>query len=65
MDYTWYIMQGIIVIYSLTIHEFAHAWTADRLGDMTPCLQGRLTVNPLAHIDPLGLILLFTVGFGR
>ena len=43
----------------LTVHEFAHAWAADRLGDDTPRLAGRLTFNPLAHLDPLGTLFLF------
>lgn len=43
---------------ALTVHEFAHAYTADRLGDPTPRVQGRLTLNPLAHIDYLGTIFL-------
>jgi Zn-dependent protease len=49
---------------ALTIHEFAHAWTADRMGDDTPRLHGRLTLNPLAHLDPLGSLMLILVGFG-
>lgn len=43
---------------SLTIHEAAHAWTADRLGDPTARLLGRVSLNPLVHIDPIGTILL-------
>lgn len=52
------------LVLCLTIHEFAHAWTADRLGDPTPRIQGRLTLNPLAHLDPLGTVALLLVGFG-
>ncbi|BAF59418.1 MAG: site-2 protease family protein [Pelotomaculum sp.] len=52
------------VILGLTFHELAHGWTADRLGDHTARHMGRLTINPLAHIDPVGLILLFLAGFG-
>ncbi len=48
---------GIILV-SLTIHEAAHAWTADRLGDPTARLLGRVSLNPLVHIDPIGTILL-------
>jgi len=55
----------IILVIVLTVHEFAHAWASHRLGDMTAKAEGRLTLNPLAHIDPfmtlllpLGLILL-------
>lgn len=49
---------------AITIHEFAHAFAADRLGDPTPRSQGRLTLNPLAHLDLLGTAALFLVGFG-
>jgi Zn-dependent protease len=52
------------LLFSLTVHEFAHAWTADKLGDSTPRLQGRVTLNPLAHLDPLGTILLLVTRFG-
>lgn len=53
---------GLLI--GFTLHEFAHAWTADRLGDRTPYFQGRLTLNPRAHIEPMGLILALLVGFG-
>ncbi len=49
---------------AITIHEFSHAWSADRLGDPTPRLQGRLTLNPLAHLDPLGTLMLLIARFG-
>lgn len=49
---------------AITIHEFAHAWMADRLGDPTPRHQDRLTLNPLAHLDPLGTAMIFLIGFG-
>jgi Zn-dependent protease len=52
------------LIAALSVHEFAHAWAADTLGDPTPRSQGRLTLNPLAHLDPLGTLLLFIAGFG-
>lgn len=52
------------IILGLTFHEFAHGWTADRLGDRTARDLGRLTVNPVAHVDPVGLVLLFLAGFG-
>lgn len=54
----------ITLVVALTVHEFAHAWTADQLGDNTPRLQGRLTLNPLAHLDPLGSLMLILAGFG-
>ncbi len=57
------IIAGILVL-SLSIHEFFHALVADRLGDPTPRSQGRVTLNPKAHLDPLGTLALFLVGFG-
>ena len=48
----------------ITFHEFSHAWAAYKLGDPTPKIMGRLTLNPLAHLDPLGTIFLFLAGFG-
>lgn len=52
------------LIMAITVHEFAHAWMANRLGDPTPRLQGRLTLNPLSHLDPVGTLLMFVFGFG-
>jgi Zn-dependent protease len=50
---------------ALTVHEFAHAWAADRLGDNTPRSQGRLTLDPLAHLDPIGsLLIVFSILVG-
>ncbi len=54
----------LAVLISITFHEFAHAFSADKLGDDTPRQQGRLTLNPLKHIDPVGFILLIVAGFG-
>lgn len=54
----------ITLVIAFTIHEFAHAWTATELGDDTARYQGRLTLNPLRHLDPLGSLLLVLVGFG-
>ena len=54
----------IAILIAISIHEFAHAWVADRLGDPTPSLAGRLTLNPLAHLDPIGTLALFLIGFG-
>jgi Zn-dependent protease len=48
----------VALVLGLTIHEFAHAWTADRLGDPTARYAGRVTLNPVAHLDPLGAIML-------
>lgn len=52
------------ILIGLSFHEFAHAFAADRLGDGTPKMQGRVTINPAAHIDPFGLLALFFIGFG-
>ena len=62
---TLYCLPGLIIGFGL--HEFAHAWMSDRLGDPTPRAQGRLTVNPLAHLDPIGtiMLLLFHFGYGK
>lgn len=54
----------VALIVAITVHEFAHAWMATKLGDPTAKLSGRLTLNPLAHLDPLGTIMLFLAGFG-
>ncbi len=54
----------ISIVLAITVHEFAHAKMADHLGDPTPNLQGRVTLNPAAHIDLYGLIFLFIAGFG-
>ncbi len=55
------------IIIALTVHEFAHAWVAYQLGDPTAKANGRLTLNPLAHLDPLGTItlILFRFGWGK
>jgi Zn-dependent protease len=58
------IARLVAIFISLTFHEFSHAWTADRFGDDTPRMNGRLTLNPLAHIDPIGALLLLIAGFG-
>lgn len=52
------------ILVALTVHEFAHALVADRLGDPTAKALGRLTLNPLKHLDPLGTIMLFVASFG-
>lgn len=52
------------VLIAITFHEFAHAWAADKLGDDTPRMEGRLSLNPMAHLDPVGSIMLLFAGFG-
>lgn len=60
----WWFATAAIVLVALPIHEFAHAFAAVKLGDPTPRYQGRYTLNPLVHIDPIGALLIFMVGFG-
>lgn len=55
-------LVGLIV--AITVHEFAHAFVADKLGDPTPRMQDRVTLDPRAHMDPMGTIALLMVGFG-
>lgn len=57
-----FLIPGILI--ALTIHEYAHAWMADRLGDPTPRLRGRLSLNPIVHLDFLGTLLLLIARFG-
>lgn len=60
-----YILSSLVVIFlTLPIHEFAHGFAATKLGDPTPRYQGRLTLNPFAHIDYLGAACILLVGFG-
>ncbi|MCL5410890.1 MAG: site-2 protease family protein [Patescibacteria group bacterium] len=60
----YFVSFVVALLIGVTIHEFAHAFIADRSGDPTPKLDGRITLNPLAHLDPLGTIFLFLAGFG-
>lgn len=59
----FFIVFGCLIL-AITVHEFAHAWVANRLGDPTPRLQGRLNLNPLSHLDPLGTLMIIIFGFG-
>jgi len=59
-----FVLSALSLVVAITVHEFAHAKTADHLGDPTPRLQGRVTLNPLSHLDPWGTLLLLLVGFG-
>jgi len=62
-----YGLVAIIVfalVFSLSFHEFGHAYVAKLYGDRTAELQGRLTLNPIAHIDPMGLLMVIIIGFG-
>ncbi|HCI56093.1 MAG TPA: site-2 protease family protein [Bacteroidales bacterium] len=60
--YSLKLLPGIII--GLTVHEFSHAFIAQRCGDNTSAEQGRVTLNPLKHIDLLGFLMLFIAGFG-
>jgi Zn-dependent protease len=53
-----------VFLLALTVHEFAHGWVANWLGDPTARLQGRLTLNPIAHLDPIGTLAIVFIGFG-
>lgn len=64
LDPTTLLRVAMALVVAATVHEFAHAYVADRLGDPTPRSQGRLTLNPLAHLDPLGTLLILVAGFG-
>jgi len=57
IDFPRIFIVFVVLLFSLTIHEAAHAWTADRLGDPTARQLGRISLNPLVHIDPIGTIL--------
>lgn len=57
IDFTQLLAGFVVLIVSLTVHEAAHAWSADRLGDETARRLGRLSLNPVVHIDPIGTIL--------
>ena len=50
--------MGLPLLFAMVLHEYAHGWVANRCGDPTAKLQGRLTMNPLAHIDPFGTVIL-------
>lgn len=59
-----FVIITLALVISLTFHEFGHAATAKLFGDDTAQKQGRLTLNPLAHIDPMGLMMVMVIGFG-
>jgi Zn-dependent protease len=57
IDFAQVFISFIVLLFSLTVHEMAHAWTADRLGDPTARLLGRVSLNPIVHADPIGTVL--------
>ena len=59
-----FILLAIPLLYSIIIHELAHGWVAYRMGDPTAKSLGRLSLNPLKHLDPVGTLMLFIFGFG-
>ncbi len=59
-----FLARLIVLLVGMPIHEWAHAWSAHELGDDTPRWEGRLSLNPLAHLDMLGAILILLTGFG-
>ena len=64
LDPSTLISYILVLLIAFPVHEFAHAWTADRFGDKTPEINGRLTLNPFAHLDRLGSLMLVVDGFG-
>lgn len=60
--YVAYLIVGLLL--AMDVHEFSHALVADRLGDPTPRRSGRLSLNPLAHLDPLGTVFMLLIGLG-
>lgn len=60
----YFLLYLMALVVAITIHEFAHARTADYLGDPTPRLQGRISLNPLRHLDLFGMVFLLFAGFG-
>ncbi len=62
LDTLIYVVPAIII--TVTLHELAHGWVSYKFGDPTPKLDGRLSLNPLHHLDPIGTIALLLVGFG-
>jgi Zn-dependent protease len=57
IDFTAVLIAFLVLIFSLSVHEAAHAWSADRLGDPTARLLGRVSLNPAVHVDPIGTVL--------
>ena len=58
------VVRAIVLLVTIPVHEAAHAWTADRLGDPTARYRGRLTQNPMAHFDPMGAVAMILTGIG-
>jgi Zn-dependent protease len=72
IDLVGFLISILILVFAIAIHEFAHAWTALRLGDRTAYYQGRVTLHPAAHLDPMGTMMMvvsaltgFGIGWGK
>jgi Zn-dependent protease len=59
-----FILLAVPLLYSIIFHELAHGWAADKFGDHTARMLGRLSLNPMKHLDPMGTLMLFLFGFG-
>jgi len=59
-----FVLLAIPLLYSIILHELAHGWVAFKMGDSTAKMLGRLSLNPMRHLDPIGTLALFLVGFG-
>ena len=64
LDLFTIVVRIIVLFVTIPVHEAAHAWTADRLGDPTARYRGRLTLNPMAHFDPMGAVAMVVTGIG-
>lgn len=62
IDFSWVLIHLVVLLFSLSLHESAHAWVAERLGDPTGRLMGRVTLNPIPHIDPIGTLVFPALG---
>jgi Zn-dependent protease len=63
-DPVTFVLLSIPLLYSIILHELAHGWVAFKMGDPTAKLLGRLSLNPLKHLEPIGTLMLFVFGFG-
>lgn len=59
-----FLILSVLLLYSVIFHELAHGWVANKMGDPTAKWLGRLTLNPLKHLDPIGTLMLLIIGFG-
>ena len=59
-----FMLLALPLLYSIILHELAHGWVADKMGDSTAKRMGRLSLNPIKHLDPIGTLMLFLFGFG-